>query len=156
MTLPHFYSLDASAFISGWAFYPPEVFPGLWQNLKRLANEGRLLIAEEVYQELKPKDEELESWIKGIRDAVVPLDEEQQKIVADIMNNYNLVSGLTGKSSGDPFVIALAKARNAFLITEEKPTGNIRGPRIPDACKAENILWGNFIEIPKREKWSFK
>jgi len=73
------------------------------------------------------------------------------------MSDYpNLVSVLSGKSQADPFVIALAKARDAMVVTAESPTGNLRGPKIPDVCRAEGIEWGSFVEVLKREGWSFR
>ena len=60
------YSLDASGLIAGWLNYPPAVFPGLWERIEALAQSGRLLIAEDVYRELKPKDEELSKWLTTI------------------------------------------------------------------------------------------
>jgi len=151
------YSLDASSVISGWFDYPCNVFPGLWERIEGLVDEGRLLIAEDVYNELKPKDDELVEWLKKIKHAVVPLDKKQQEIVEEIINSYpNFVNALTGKNSGDPFVIALAKTRNAIVITQEKPAGKLAGPKIPDVCKAEGITPKRFLDILKMEGWSFR
>ncbi len=151
------YCLDASGVISGWYNYPPEVFPGLWQKVEALIVDGRILIAEEVYNELRPKtDEEFVAWLAILKRAVVPIDEKQQEFVQDILRNYNLIDDLSGKSQGDPFVIALAKCRNATVITAERPTGNMRGPKIPDVCKDLRINWGAFIDIARGERWAFR
>jgi len=151
------YSLDASGLIFGWFSYPSRVFPGLWDRLAALVAEGRVLIAQEAYDELKPRDEDLQAWLKYLREAVVPPDEQQQATVLRIMNTYpNLVDLDTGRSRGDPFVIALAAQRNAIVITAERATGSTHGPKIPDVCAAEGIEWGNFLTIPDREGWAFR
>lgn len=153
------YSIDASGLIAGWANYPFENFSTVWLRLEDLVREGRFRIAQEVYNELKPKDEKLYDWLKKIKSAIVPLDEEQQRFVTHITNTYkNLVNALTGKSANDPFVLALAMQigiENAIVITDERPTGNLNGPKIPDVCKAEGIEWRRFVEIIVREGWSF-
>ena len=43
------------------------------------------------------------------------------------------------RSGGDPFVIALAMVKSGTVVTEEKPTGNIAKPRIPDVCDALGV-----------------
>ena len=44
-----------------------------------------------------------------------------------------------GCSGQDPFVIAIAMVKSGTVVTEEKPTGNIAKPRIPDVCDALGV-----------------
>lgn len=47
------YVFDTSALVGAWVrTYPPDVFPGLWEDLDALARQGGLLAPEEVLGEL--------------------------------------------------------------------------------------------------------
>src|SRR3972149_394297 len=52
------YSIDTSALLDAWVrWYPPDLFPKLWQNIEALVIEQRLLATEEVLIELEKKDD---------------------------------------------------------------------------------------------------
>jgi Domain of unknown function (DUF4411) len=46
------------------AHHPPDIFPGLWKHLDDLANNGSLLVSEEVLDELRAQDDGLLEWVK--------------------------------------------------------------------------------------------
>lgn len=47
------YSFDSSGLIDGLErYYPADFFPGLWSRVEDLINEGRLVVSEEVLEEL--------------------------------------------------------------------------------------------------------
>jgi len=51
------YCVDTSALIDGLErYYPEENFPGLWTKVDSLIKDGRFLISEEVWEELRQKD----------------------------------------------------------------------------------------------------
>ena len=54
------YSIDTSAILDGWRrYYPPDTFPGLWDKLDSLIEEGHLAATEEVLIELEKKDDDV-------------------------------------------------------------------------------------------------
>ena len=83
------YSVDASAFIYGWnEHYPPDVFPIVWEHLGMLASAGRLLVSDEIVNELKRKDDDLHTWVCGFSNAIVPLDVPIQTHVRAILAQH--------------------------------------------------------------------
>jgi hypothetical protein len=55
----------------------------------------------------------------------------------------------------DPFVVALAMARDGVVVTEETRSGNIERPRIPDACEALGIRWLALMGYVEEQGWTF-
>ncbi len=71
------------------------------------------------------------------------------------MTRYpRLVDGKKGRSVGDPFVIALARAKGFTVITGENATGKISVPKIPDVCVDLRIPWLRILDFFREQKWS--
>jgi hypothetical protein len=66
------------------------------------------------------------------------------------------VDDRTGKNSGDPFVIALAKIHNPPLvvITEEKG-GSATRPAIPFVCGSMGVRSDNILALIRHYGWKF-
>lgn len=143
------YSVDTSGWLDGWArHYPPDVFPSLWKKLEELIEKGDLFSSEEVYVELRRKDDELHHWMQSRKQMLVPLDEAIQVRAAALLSEFpRLVDTLRGRSKADPFVIATAIERGAAVVTGELLTGNREKPRIPDVCKVEGIQCISFLQM---------
>lgn len=153
------YSIDTSSLLHAWRrAYPPEQFPGWWEKLDALIDDGRLAATIEVYYELEKKDDDVFAWAKQRKDLLFrEIDEDVQDAVVSIMATYpRLVDTKTGKSGGDPFVIAQAVAlgAHACVLTEEDG-GSDKSPKIPHVCKRERVDCCNLIEMMKHEQWSF-
>ena len=59
------YSIDTSAILDAWIrWYPPDLFPRLWENIELLIKEKRLIASEEVLVELEKKDDAVFKWAK--------------------------------------------------------------------------------------------
>jgi predicted TIM-barrel fold metal-dependent hydrolase len=114
--------------------WPPDLAPRYWDDLAALALSGRIVLSEEVREELLRKDDELASWAKANIRTWHPLTDEIQECVRDIMRNWGrLVDHRRNRGSADPFVIATAKILGAIVVTDEGP-GNERNVRIPYVC----------------------
>lgn len=151
------YSVDTSAWLDGWARdYPPDVFPSLWDRLAERIADGTIKCSEEVYVELKKKDDGLHDWLKARKEVLVPIDEEIQKIVSELLLAYpRLVDTLKNRSQADPFVIATAERLQAAVVTGEKPRGRLDIPKIPDVCGARNTRCITLIEMLRELGWTF-
>lgn len=149
------YSLDTSALLDGRArYYPPDVFPKLWQNFEQLVRDGGIKASEMVRYELEKKDDETFGWVKEL-DLFVDTDEEIQQIVTDILRDHKrLVQEGGQRSLGDPWVIALAKQKNCVVVTGENGGSDDR-PKIPSVCRALNIDCISILELIRRERWTF-
>lgn len=153
------YCVDTSSLIHAWArAYPPKRFPALWAALDRLIDAGRLVASIEVYSELQKKDDDVFAWAKDRKEKLFrDIDEDVQAAVIDVMAKYpKLVDTSTGKSGGDPFVIAVAVAigPNCCVVTEEAG-GSDRSPKIPHVCRQEGIDHTNLLGMIEREEWVF-
>src|SRR5882672_7389161 len=98
------YSVDTSAFLDAWVrYYPPDVFPSIWEQMDHAANNGTLVASDEVKRELEKKDDGAHEWVKH-PEMIVELDLEIERHVREIMERYpRLVDTKKGRSVGDPF-----------------------------------------------------
>ena len=152
------YSLDTSAILDGWVrYYPPDVFPGLWEKIDSLIVQKILIATEEVLVELEKKEDAAHDWFSQRKEMFIPIDERVQEAVSEILLKYErLVDTSKGRSMCDPFVIALAMIENCAVVTAEKSTGNLNKPRIPDICAELGIETINLVELGRRQRWTFR
>ena len=145
------YSLDSDAIINAWRDYPIQNFPNIWDWVENLGREQIGGMSEVVFQELERGGDECYNWFKDRKELFVhPNDEDIQNEVRRLVNTYNF--GLTAsKNAGDPYVIALAKVKNAVVVTNESPSNNMNGPKIPDVCRVEGIQRIKFVQVITKE-----
>lgn len=149
------YSFDSSSLIHAWRrAYRPRNFVTFWRQMEQLVEEGRLKISIEVYGELSKKDDELFEWCKQRKDQiVVDIDDAVQTRMIELMASYpRLVDTASGKSGGDPWVIALASCGlpPSVVVTQETKSGKVR---IPDVCDAESVPWCDLADFIEKEGW---
>lgn len=153
------YCIDTSAWLDGWVRdYPNEVFPSLWERLSEAIEEGVLKCSEEVYVEIKKKDDGLRDWLKSRKKVLVPIDEEILATVSELLAAYpRLVDTHRDRSQADPFVIATAErlGRGTVVVTGEKPRGKLDTPKIPDVCDVRGIRHATFLDMLRQLGWRF-
>lgn len=151
------YCIDTNSIIDARnKLYPPDLFPGLWTKIEELIAERRLCAPDEVRHELDKKDDETKKWAKAQSGFFVPDSPDQIKETQRIIAQFqHLVNNTTGRSAGDPFVIALAKLHGHTLITEERKSGNLQHPRIPDVCAVYGLKCIKFTQLIREEGWAF-
>jgi len=148
------YSIDSSGILDLFRYYPPDVFPTIWTQMDAAANTRTILAIDEVYRELEKKDDAAFQWLKARRAMVIDLDTAvQQRVTAILASHSRLVDTRRNRSSGDPFVIALAQVRGLAVVTGERPSGVLAKPNIPDVCVALGIPWLNVLSMFRREGW---
>jgi hypothetical protein len=140
----------------GWIrVYRPKSFISLWRRIDDLIDDGRLKASIEVLNELKRKDDDIYKWCRDRRSTLcVEIDDACQLEVGRLMQSHpRLVDTVTGKSAGDPFVIALASSSplRMTVVTEEHPGKS----RIPDVCAKEQIDCLGLAGLIEREGWQF-
>jgi hypothetical protein len=122
--------------------------------MSRVAKDGHILVADDVVIELSKKDDGAHEWIRSHDFILVKLDSEIEKHVREIMIRFpRLVDTKKGRSVGDPFVIALARAKNLTVITAEAHTGQIEVPKIPDVCDELGIRSIGIVEFFRELGW---
>ncbi len=151
------YCLDTSAWLDGWARdYPPDVFPTLWEKIDDLISDGTINATEEVYVELKKKDDSIIEWMKTRKQLFIPISEEIQEIVIELLSDHpRLVDTHRQRSQADPFVIATAESEGAIVVTGEIPRGKLDKPKIPDVCAHRGTPCISFLEMLRKIGWRF-
>ena len=148
------YSLDSSGILDLFRYYPPDVFPTIWTQMDSAVSGGLVFAVDEVYRELERKDDAAFQWLKARRVMVVAIDTAIQQHVAAILAAHpRLIDTRKNRSSGDPFVIGLARARGLSVITGERPSGVIAKPNIPDVCAVLGISCMNVLSMFRSEGW---
>jgi hypothetical protein len=152
------YSIDTSAILDGWVrYYPPDVFPHVWEKLDRMIGRGELVATEVVLAELEKKHDEVYKWARERKDMFVAIDLRIQAAVKKILRRHKkLIDERKAGPGADPFVIALAQVEGYAVVTGEKPSGSPeKRPRIPDVCKALGIRYLNMLELFREQGWTF-
>ena len=155
------YSLDTNALIDAWnEWYSTYSHPTFWVKLEELARQGKLKISDTVLWELEEiEGDALTEWCKDREGFLCyPSDQAIQSAVGDLLNRYRNFgsTGLGAKNYADPFVVALAKQNSGcHVVTHERATGNMNGPRIPDICRSEGIPIIRLPRLVQMEGWVF-
>lgn len=152
------YIIDTSALLDGWVrYYPPDVFPQLWTYLEGMIVSGELLSPDEVLSELSQKDDAVYEWARVNSAMFVPLDEEIQRATAEILSQFpRFVGTMKDRNRADPFVIALAKIKQAVVVTGEKSIGTRDRPRIPIVCDHFGIGHRTLLQLIRGKGWTFR
>jgi hypothetical protein len=153
------YCFDTSALLHAWRrAYPPKRFPGLWGAFDQLIADGRMIASIEVFHELVKKDDDAYAWAKERKESLFrDIDDEVQAAVVFLMATYpKLVDTSTGKSGGDPFVIALALTNQPeFVVVTQEAGGSGKSPKIPFVCQQEGVTCIDLLTLIEMEDWSF-
>lgn len=148
------YSIDSSGILDLFRYYPPDVFPTIWAQMEAAARDGVIFAIDEVYREIEKKDDVAFEWLKARRMIVVEIDTQiQQRVTAILAVHPRLIDTRKNRSSGDPFVIALAQSRGLSVVTGEKASGILAKPNIPNVCDALKIPWMNVLSMFRNEGW---
>ena len=151
------YVIDTSALIDAWTkWYPPNNFPTIWENIEDLGRNNILTIPDAVILELSAQDDDLYKWCKARNNYICTSSTEpRQKIIITVSNKYkNLIkSGTPSRNFADPIVISIAEYFQCTVVTHEKFTGDLNGPRIPDVCKDMGIRVVQFHQVVQEQRW---
>ena len=148
------YCLDANVLIQAWQkYYSPKFCPGYWDVLNGLGSQGRISLAEEVFNEITRTEDDLCEWLKASKITVKSIDEKVTKCLQDIYAkdpiHKTLVDNTKARSLADPWVIAHAISDGAIVVTkEEKVTAlNSNRIKIPNVCDTMGVTWINDFEF---------
>ena len=150
------YCIDTSAVIAAWQErYPQENFPPFWKRVDDLINSDRLVAPSEVLRETVKRSDELHDWLSAREHMFRELDDNIQVAAARVLAKFpRLVGERKLRTSADPFVIALARVKKLQIVTDEKPTGNLNRPNIPDVCAALGMMpCIGLLQLIQAEKW---
>jgi hypothetical protein len=151
------YVIDTNVFISLGLYYPKR-FPTIWERINTLAESGNLVSVREVRRELETNcsSEHILNWIIQYRYIFHVPTNEECLIVSQIFQKTQYLGFvkrkniLKGMPVADPFIIASAKIRNFFVVTQE--SDKAKGARIPTACKDFDVKCIDLENFFEREK----
>src|SRR5690606_5459593 len=133
-------------------------FPAFWDRVASLVDAGRLVAPLEVLHETKRRSDALHKWLSQRKAMFIDIDEAIQARQSAIMAAYpRLIDQRSSHFAADPWVISLAVERGLVLVTQERPTGKVLRPNIPDVCDDEAFKTPciNVLDLIRRENWVF-
>jgi hypothetical protein len=143
-TKPPEYTIDSCSLMAMFNDEPwtsKRTTPGLWERVSELIAVGTIISHAEVLAEIRKdgkKGEELFNWANANSTIFKPHDAQGEGAIIRSMstkykgfvNNY----GKPSEAHADPWLVAQAKRRNLKIISQEKPGGNPRAPKLPNVC----------------------
>ena len=151
------YVIDTCSFTAIQRVYPTDVFPGVWDLMDKLAENGIIGSVEDIMEELKSQDDFLHKWAKKHKGIFLPLDGQIQTHATAILGTHeNLIDLKKRKSGADPFIIAAAIVTSSTVVTEEKPSGGPHKVKIPDVCKAYKVPCITVLDLLRAEGLKLK
>jgi hypothetical protein len=157
MADPAQYSFDTGAFVNTWQrHYRPKAFKTLWQKLGEACSTGTILATEEVYEEIKKIDDDVLKWCSQRAEIFVPHDEQIQKATKQILVRFpRMATRQLNRNAADPFVIALAQARNLTVVTTEGGRASENKPKVPFVCNGVGVKCIDFATFIDEQGWIF-
>ncbi|MBI5798234.1 DUF4411 family protein [Candidatus Woesearchaeota archaeon] len=158
------YIVDTSSLVKLNRNNPIDVFPSIWEKLKLLSDNNRLIAPKEVFNEIKQNDDMLSKWAKQQKKMFKEPTQKQITIVQEILKDYPALIDAERKYDADPWVVALAIEMSSnqqttlvtikrIVVTEEKLRGN--QIKIPFVCSQKSIEAIDVVELFRTEGWKF-
>ena len=153
------YVVDTSSLVNLQQYYPSAAFAALWDKMGLLAETGRMIAPMQVYNELKPKDDELLKWTKQHKTMFKQSKSDEIKFATKLADDYReMKSKDSTMDRADPYVIALAHSRSNetlgvewIVVTEEGG-----GPgQIPRISELHGLKHCKLTDLILEEGWSF-
>lgn len=153
MSIFPIYVLDTSVFVTAANnYYAFDLVPGFWECLKKEANNGKLISIDRVYDELlqgndqlaKWTEQEFKSYFDSTNDNKIITEYKQVILWVTQQTQYNngAKADFAQEYRADAWLVAYTKAKEAILVTCEKPDPLIkRMVPIPNACNALGITY---------------
>jgi hypothetical protein len=154
------YVFDSSSF-RVLDHYFPQRFPSFWKRFNGSVQTTEIISAREVYKELKGQGirPHLNDWIDLNKKIFLVPGPDETAFVGQIFavrHFQQLVAErqrLKGIPVGDPFVIAMARARNGCVVTEESKKEN--AAPIPNVCEHFGVACCNLEVFMETKGWQF-
>lgn len=154
------YIFDANS-ISVFKNYYPSAFPGFWDGLNALTDDGTVRSVREVFNELQNDNNAafLQEWEKAHREVFASPTQAELEAVVEILAipHFQAVIGkkalMKGTPVADPFIVASARVNEAVVITEESMRPN--AAKIPNICDHFDVEWHDLEWFIEQQGWAF-
>lgn len=139
--------------------FSKDIFVSLWTEIDELIVGEKLTSTREVLREISDRDDEVHKWCKSNKELFVTPDDDEVKVVGQIMSLSKFVAHmpkqtfLSPRPFADPYVIARAASLDWTVVTEEKEKSN--SAKIPNICKHFGVNCTNLNGFMKSQGWQF-
>jgi hypothetical protein len=157
------YSVDTNIYLDWWVRrYPDDLFPTIKTHVEALISAGKWRstqgVAAEITHNGTPR---LKAWAQANSGQFLAHDAALLKEANAITTAYpGLLDPCARHDEADRYVIALAKLHGWAVVTHETPARwkkyAVRTHFIPDVCRGLGVPCIEFLELMRREKWSFR
>lgn len=165
--------IDTNSLITPYAnYYPFELFPTFWKQLKDQIIKGSVVILDFVKNEVEHSKDELSDWIKEIPDDII-VNHKNIDIIskwAEIMNyiqtspcyKEQALQEWSRDTVADPWLIATAAIYGYTIITFERPNNGLnakspsKNPKVPDVAAKFGVKTKNLYQMMKELNFVFK
>ncbi|HET7464396.1 MAG TPA: DUF4411 family protein [Longimicrobium sp.] len=141
--------------------YYPERFPTFWRRFDEAVQQGRVVSAREVLNELEKQSVApwLLQWVREHRSSFLLPDAVETDFITQIFRvpHFQTLIGemqrLRGYPVADPFVVACARVRGGCVVTEESARPN--AAKIPNVCDHFGVRCTNVEGFLREIGWEF-
>lgn len=139
------YVLDANIFRPLFDYYyPPDLFPEIWNGLEKLDRQGLLTSVRDVKTEcenhFKSYPEAL-AWLNDHATIFQSPTEDELEFLSELLSQNEFKMSKEeiekGKTKADPLLVAKGKCSGAVVVTAE--TYRPHGRKIPTMCDRYNV-----------------
>ncbi|MEK7144914.1 MAG: DUF4411 family protein [Patescibacteria group bacterium] len=136
------YILDTNALIQFSLWLPIDLNKNFWTKFEESLGKGEWVLLDVMVDEIKFGNDGLKKWCdrqkqKGLMRSIT---DDHRNRGAEINNTYKMIDDVTGKSTGDTYLIAYAESNKLIVFSREAPRkGNGDLYKIPDVCKALKV-----------------
>jgi hypothetical protein len=159
--------VDANVLITPHlTFYPFDIAPQFWAQLKQHIENGSISILDMVKDEIEKGNDSLSQWANSLQIADFVdhrnsnILQNYGKVLNHIQNdkcyNAKALAEWSQTAIADPWLVATAMTYRYTIITFEKPVGNLNAgapvghPKIPDVCNAFNVSYQNLYYMMRK------
>jgi hypothetical protein len=119
----------------------------IWDALAAQIEAEKLKSVRHVLEELERRWPDIYKRVKPFKKTILIPDGDlyAPEVIAEIReiqkHHPGLINPLAGGNPADPFLISVAKAKLAVVITDEKSKGHGHKSKIPHVCTNRNVGW---------------
>ncbi len=157
------FAVDTSVFIEIEKYYSEDNNPDIWDILRLCSRNNIFVVSRTVIEELKKgKNYEKLSIYQLANSCKAKNEENSLLILKDLMGKYPKWIPPNVSTIADHHVVALAKANNYAVLSEEKSNSNrlknfkhqdvSNKTKIPEICKLEGIDCYNLLQLVAKFK----
>ena len=158
--------IDSNALITPFQqYYPFDLVPGFWGQVKVGIDTGKIIIASKVFDEVITGGDDLSSWILQFKDKTFDHKDKDIVIAVGKILDYlrsssrydnDAVLAWSDIKIADPWLIAIAMIHNYIVVTFEKTSNSPRKPRIPDICDYFGVMHCDLFQMMRSLRFSLR